>query len=76
VGKTKIIPITKSGKESSIEVSKFRPISLINVGGNVLEKILITRIMHHAYSNNLLNSKKECHRRRTSSKGIPRRGND
>jgi len=36
-------------------VSKFRPINLIDVGGEVLEKILINRIMHHAYNNNLLN---------------------
>ena len=33
-----------------------RPINLINVGGKVLEKILINRIMHHVYSN-LLNYK-------------------
>jgi hypothetical protein len=81
--KAKIIPITKPGKDNSVEVSKFRPISLINVGGKVLEKILINRTMHHVYSNNLLNHnqfgftpEKECHRRRTSSKGIPRRGNE
>jgi len=49
--------ITKPSKETSIDVSKFTPISLINLGGNVLEKILINRITHHAYSNNLLNYK-------------------
>jgi hypothetical protein len=38
-----------------MEVSKFRPISLINVGGKVVEKMFINRIMHNAYSNNLLN---------------------
>jgi hypothetical protein len=38
--KGKILPITKPGKESS-EVSKFRPISLLNIGGKVLEKVLI-----------------------------------
>jgi len=53
--KVKIIPITKPGKETSKDVTKFRPISLINVGGKVLEKLLINRIMHHVYSNNLLN---------------------
>jgi len=53
--KVKIIPIAKPGKENSTEVSKFRPISLINVGGKVLEKILINRIMHHVYTNNLMN---------------------
>ena len=30
-------------------------ISLINVGGNVLEKVLINRIMHYIFSNNLMN---------------------
>jgi hypothetical protein len=34
---------------------KFRPISLINVGGKVLEKLLINRIMYNAYTNNRLN---------------------
>ena len=53
--KVKIIPITKPSKENSAEVTKFRQISLINVGGKVLEKMLMNRIMHHAYSNNLLN---------------------
>ena len=53
--KVNIIPITKPGKEKSTEVSKFRPISLINVGGKVLEKLLINRIMHHIHSNSLMN---------------------
>jgi hypothetical protein len=52
--KVKIIPITKPGKEDLKEVSKFRPISLINVGGKVLEKLFISRIMHHVYSNDLM----------------------
>ena len=38
-----------------MEVSKLRPINLINVGGRVVEQMLINGIMHHAYSNNLLN---------------------
>jgi hypothetical protein len=29
----------KSGKEDTMDPSKYRPISLINVGGKVLEKI-------------------------------------
>ena len=37
--KVKLIPITKPGKENSDEVSKFRPISLLNVGGKVLESL-------------------------------------
>lgn len=50
-----IIPIVKPGKEESDEPSKFRPISLINVGGKILEKLLINRIMHYVYSNQLMN---------------------
>lgn len=48
--KAKIIPVVKQGKEGSDEVSKFRPISLLDSGGKVLEKMLINRINHHVYS--------------------------
>jgi len=50
-----IIPIVKPGKEGSTEVTKYWPISLINVGDKVLEKLLTDRIIHHAFSNTLLN---------------------
>jgi hypothetical protein len=50
-----IIPIVKPGKEGSSEVTKYRPISLLNVGGKVLEKLLIDRINYHVFSNSLLN---------------------
>ena len=50
-----IIPIVKPGKEGSTEVTKYRPISLLNIGGKVLEKLLIDRINHHVFSNSLLN---------------------
>lgn len=50
-----IVPITKPGKEDTAEVSKYRPISLLNIGGKLLERLLIDRINHHIYSNNLLN---------------------
>jgi len=33
-----IIPIIKPGKEGSQEVNKFRPISLLDIGGKVLER--------------------------------------
>jgi hypothetical protein len=56
VEKAKLIPFTKPGKENSEDVSKFRPISLINTGGKVLEKVLINRINHHVFSHNYLNS--------------------
>jgi hypothetical protein len=45
----------KPGKEGLNEVYKYRPISLLNIGGKVLEKLLIDRINHHLYSNSLLN---------------------
>ena len=53
--RVKVIPITKPGKEDTIDPSKYRPISRINVGGKVLEKLLINRIMHYVYTNGLLN---------------------
>jgi hypothetical protein len=36
--RVKVIPITKPGKEDATDTSKLRPISLIYVGGKVLEK--------------------------------------
>jgi hypothetical protein len=53
--KVKIVPIIKLGKENSTEITKFRPISLTNVAGKVLEKLLINRIMHFVYRNELMN---------------------
>lgn len=52
-----IIPIIKPGKEDSNSVTKYRPISLLNVGGKVLEKLMINRILHSINSRNLLNKK-------------------
>jgi hypothetical protein len=45
----------KPGNEGSTDVTKYRPISLINIGGKLLEKLLIDRINYHVFSNNLLN---------------------
>jgi hypothetical protein len=53
--KAKMVPITKPGKENSMEVTKFRPTSLINVAGKEMEKLLTNRIMHHVYMEELLN---------------------
>jgi len=36
-----ILPIVKPGKEGINEVCKYRPISLLNIGGKVVEKLLI-----------------------------------
>jgi ribonuclease HI len=55
--KVKIVPITKPGKENSSDVTKYRPISLVNVPGKVLEKLLINRIMHYAYQKEYMNRK-------------------
>ena len=54
--RTKLIAIIKPGKENAEEVTKYRPISLVNTGGKVLEKLLINRINYHLYSQNLLNN--------------------
>jgi len=50
VEKALIIPIIKPGQEGSDEVQKFRPISLLNTGGKVLEKVMINRINLNVYS--------------------------
>ena len=51
----KIIPIVKPGKGKVQDASKYRLRSLINVGGKVLEKLLINRVMHLLYTNNFMN---------------------
>ena len=51
-----IIPILKPGKENSNEASKFRPISLLDIGGKVLEKLIANRITHHIFSKGLMNT--------------------
>jgi hypothetical protein len=45
--RAKFIPIVKPGKETCEDMTKYRPISLLNTAAKVLEKILISRIMHH-----------------------------
>jgi hypothetical protein len=54
--RAKLIPITKPGKENSEDISKFRRISLLNVGSKVLGKVLINRINHHLFSHNSMNN--------------------
>jgi hypothetical protein len=54
--RAKLIPIVKPGKEGIEEVTKFRAISLLNIEGKIMEKILITRINYWAYSTNFLNN--------------------
>jgi len=37
-----------------MEITKFRPISLTNVAVKIMEKLLINRITHFVYRNELL----------------------
>jgi len=53
----KIIPTIKSGKENSTDPSEYRPISLVNIGGKVLEKLLTNTINYHLYKNKLMTNK-------------------
>jgi len=53
--KAKILPVTKLGEESRDEVSKFHPVSLLDTGGKVLEKVLINRINYHVFSQGFMN---------------------
>jgi len=53
--KAKIIPIMKPGTQMCEEVTKYRLISLLNVGVKILERALINRINHYMYSTEFLN---------------------
>jgi hypothetical protein len=50
--RAKLVPCLKPGEENREDVSKFRAVSLLNIGGKVLEKFLINRINRHVYSKN------------------------
>jgi hypothetical protein len=50
----KIIPTIKPGQENSKDPFKYRPISLLKMGGKILEKLLINRINHYMYKYDLL----------------------
>jgi len=52
----KILRIIKPGKEYNSNPSKYRPISLLNTEGKVLEKLLSRRIMHYLYKTEALNN--------------------
>jgi len=49
-------PNYKAGKEENRDASKYRPISLFNVAGKVLDKLMIDRILHHVHPNVGVNS--------------------
>jgi hypothetical protein len=78
--RARIIPLTKPGKENCNDASKYRPISLLNVGGKVLERLLSNIIIHFLYINDLLNQnqfgftpQKKHYRRGNGGKGLHRR---
>jgi len=52
--KAKIPPITKPDTQNSQDVTKYRPINLLNIGRKILEKALINRINHHIHSTEFL----------------------
>jgi len=54
--RARLITVTKPGKENSEDVSKYRQISLLNLGGKVLQKALINRINRHVFSHDLMNN--------------------
>jgi len=77
----KIIPTIKPGKENSTDPSKYRPISLLNLGGKVLEQLLTNRINYHLYKKKLMTNKqygsiaqKNYYRRNYGGKKIHRTG--
>jgi hypothetical protein len=51
----KVLMITKLGRKEASDPSMYRPISLLNTEGKILEKLLIKRIMHHLYKTEALN---------------------
>ena len=52
----RIVPIMKPGIQTCEVVTKYRPISLLNVGRNILERALINRINQYMYSTDFLNN--------------------
>jgi len=47
--------IAQLGREEDSDPSMYRPISLLNTEGKILEKLLIKRIMHYLYKTDSLN---------------------
>ena len=54
--KSSTVLIIKPGKEDSRDASKYRPLSLLDVTGKVLDRLMIDRNMHHVHSTAGLNS--------------------
>ena len=48
-------------------MSKYRPISLLSIGGKVLEKLIINRVNHHIHTTEYLNKNQHGFRPQTST---------
>jgi hypothetical protein len=53
--RAKVLTIAKPEIEEASDPSMYRPISLLNTEGKILEKLLIKRIQHHLYTTDALN---------------------
>jgi len=53
----KVILVLRPNKDNYQDPSKFRRISLLNMGGKILDKLLINRINYHLYKNELLSQR-------------------
>jgi hypothetical protein len=51
----KLISITKPWKGNCEDITKYRPISPLNTGGKILEKVLINIINHQVFSHDFMN---------------------
>jgi hypothetical protein len=54
--KSSILPIISLGKEDNRDPSTYQPISLLNVAGKVLDRLMVDRFMHHVHTIAGLNS--------------------
>ena len=55
------------GKENCIDISKYRPISLLNIAAKLFEKLFINRIMRYLNTNDLLSKNQFGFRPQTST---------
>ena len=62
-----VIFIPKSGKDSYLKTSSYRPITKSSYVGKLLERILKKRIMHYLHSNDLDDVRQEGFRKRKST---------
>ena len=66
-GNNEVIFIPKSGKDSYLKTSSYRPITKSSYVGKLLERMLKNRIMHYLHSNDLDDVRQEGFRKRKST---------